>query len=337
MAGWRFRCALAAGALLALTLGPAQGAEPLKIRAGWVVTPATMTPILFARPEILKHYGSSYVVDTVHFGATSHEIAALALEDVDIASLAFSSFGAAVMNAHLDDLRIVADGFQDGVPGYYTSEYMVRKDSPIATVADLKGKVLASNGVGGAIDMALRDMLRQHGLEDRKDYTIVEAQFPAMAAMLEERKVDLVGVVPPFAYDPRLRDNARVLFTMKEAVGRTQMIVWAARTPFLGKNRAALADFFEDALRALRWYLDPKNRAAAIETVSQVTKQPPERFAPWLFTTADYYRDPAARPDLDALQRNVETQQKLGFLKESFDVRDYADLSFVEEAARRLR
>lgn len=330
-----FVAAFAIGLLIAAA--PVRAQEPLRVRTGYVVTPATLTPILFQKPEILKHYGKSYVVEPMHFGSTSPEVTALATGDLDIASLAFSSFGNAVLNAHLDDLRVVADGFQDGVEDWYSGDYYVLKDGPIRTVEDLKGKILAANGIGGATDMGMRDVLRAHGLEDKRDLTIVEAQFPSMRAMLLERKADLVGVVPPFAYDPQLLAEGRVLFKMKEGLGTTQMIVLAARTSFLEKNRPAVRDFFEDMVRALHWYLDPANRKEAIAVVAAFTKQPPERFEAYLFTKRDYYRDPDGRPNLEALQRNLDTQKALGFLPESLDVTKYADISFVEEAAKRLR
>ena len=254
-----------------------------------------------------------------------------------VASLAFSSFGAPVLNAGMEDLRVVADGFQDGVEGYYSGDYLVLKESPIKSVEDLKGRTLASNGVGGATDMGIRTLLRQHGMEDKRDYTVVEAQFPSMRAMLEERKVDLVGVVPPFTYDARLKQSARVLFHMRDGLGTTQMIVLAARKEFLEQNRAALYDFFEDLVRALHWYLDPAHRDEAIGIVAAFTKQPRETFAEYLFTSGDYYRDRDARPNLDAFQRNLDVQEKLGFLPGPLDIRAHADLSFIEEAARRLR
>jgi sulfonate transport system substrate-binding protein len=329
--------AAALGAALTLAASPVSAAEPLKVRAGWVVAPSTMTPILFANKGILRHYGESYVVETMHFNSTSPEITALATGDLDIASLAFSSFGAAVLNGHMDDLRVVADGFQDGVEGYYSGDYLVLKDSPIVTVEDLRGKTVASNGIGGATDMGIRALLRQHGMDDKRDYTVVEAQFPSMRAMLDERKVDLVGVVPPFAYDPRLKERARVLFHMRDGLGTTQMIVLAARAEFLEQNRAALYDFFEDLVRALHWYLDPAHREEAIGIVAGFTKQPREIFEGYLFTGADYYRDPEARPNLDAFQRNLDVQQHLGFLPGSLDIRAHADLSFIEEAAKRLK
>src|SRR5262249_30622228 len=155
-------------------------------------------------------------------------------------------------------------------------------------IEDLKGKTVASNGIGGATDMGIRALLRQRGLEDKRDYTMVEAQFPSMRAMLEQRKVDLVGVVPPFAHDPHFKDTARVLFRMKDGLGTTQMIVIAGRAGFLEQNRAVLYDFFEDFVRALHWYLDLAHRDAAIEIVAGFTKQPKELFASYLFTEDDY-------------------------------------------------
>ena len=211
------------------------------------------------------------------------------------------------------------------------------KESPIHTIEDLKGKTVASNGIGGATDMGIRALLRQHGLEDKRDYTVVEAQFPSMRAMLEQRKVDLVGVVPPFAYDPHFKESARVLFHMKDGLGTTQMIVIAARAEFLERNREVLNDFFEDFVRALHWYLDPAHREEAIGIVAGFTKQPKALFEGYLFTQADYYRDPDARPNLDAFQRNLDVQRELGFLPGPLDIRAHADLSFIEEAAKRLR
>ena len=164
-------------------------------------------------------------------------------------------------------------------------------DGPVKSVKDLKGKVIATNAAGSAVDVATRAMLRKAGLEDKRDYTVLETPFPTMRAMLAEKKVDMIPGVLPFSLDPELRKIARPVFTQREAIGETEMIVWAARKPFLDKNRAAMVDFMEDALRIVRWYLDPANQMAVTEIAAKITKQPAERFS-WLFTGKDYYRDP---------------------------------------------
>src|SRR5215472_1715712 len=255
---------------------------------------------------------------------------------IEISNLAYSTLGIAIENAGLNDLRIVADEFQDGVAGYYSQEYMVLKDSAIHRVEDLKGKVIATNAAGSAIDIAMRAMLRKHGLEANRDYTMVEAPFPAMRAMLAEHKVDLVPAVLPFSYDPQLRDIARDLFVQKDAIGVTDMIVWTMRKPFIDKNRPVLVDFFEDTLRITRWYLDPTNHDAVLQIAGRLTKRPPQSFD-WLFTKRDTYRDPDMLPNLDALQKNVDLTHELGFVKSSFDVKSYSDLNMVQDAAKRFK
>jgi NitT/TauT family transport system substrate-binding protein len=236
----------------------------------------------------------------------------------------------------MDDLRIIADEFQDGVGDYYSQEYMVLKDSPIQKVEDLKGKVVATNAAGSAVDVAMKAMLHKHGLEPNRDYTVIEAPFPAMKAMLAEHKVDIIPAVVPFSYDPELRNMARDLFVQKDAIGITDMIVWTARKPFIDKNRPALVDFFEDTLIITRWYLDPKNHAETMEIAGRVTKRPPQAFD-WLFTNKDCYHDPDMLPNLAALQKNVDLTQELGFVKGKVDVKAYADLSMIQEAAKRLK
>jgi hypothetical protein len=37
------------------------------------------------------------------------------------------------------------------------------------------------------------------------------------------------------------------------------------------------------------------------------------------------------------LQRNVDTTRDLGFVKKNIDIKKYADLSLVQEAAKRLK
>ena len=329
--------ALAGACALGLVVaGPARSAEPVKIRMSWVAPLANWGSIVLFKKDLMQHLGKSYTLETVHFNGTPPMITAIANNELEVASLAYSSLAIAIDNAGLDDLRVIADEFQDGVPGYFTEQYYVRKDSGIDKVEQLKGKVIASNAGGSAVDVAIRAMLKKHGLEDKRDYTMIEAPLPTMPAVLLEKKAVLVPAVLPFALNPKLREEGKVLFTQDEALGKTEMIVFAARKPFIDKNRAAMVDFMEDLLRVVQWYIDPKNHDAAAQIASQLTKAPVERFG-WLFTKQDNYRDPNMLPDLAALQRNVDTVRDLGFTKKHIDVKAHADLSLVQEAAKRLK
>ena len=327
------------GAAAAATLATGSRAlaqpAPVKIRVGWVVVPASTAPLVLEKKDILKHYGQSYVAEGTRFAGTPPVINALAAGELDIGPLAFSSFALAIQNAHMDDLRVISDEIQDGVPGHGSNEFMVLKDGPIKTVADLKGKVLATNALGSAVDIAMRAMLRKNGLEANKDYTIVEVPFPAMRATLAEKKADLISAVPPFSLDPDLRAMANTLFTQKDAFGVTQLTMWTARTGFIQQNRAALVDFLEDCIRAIRWYTDPKNHAEAVAIVARLNNAPASR-VDWAFTGRDQYRDPNDMPNVAALQNNLQQQKAVGLLNMDIDVKQYSDLSMVQEAAKRL-
>src|SRR5690348_8750055 len=126
---------LLALALLMPGVGPAR-AEPEHLRIGWVVAGADLATLMFAKPGLAVHAGKSYVPELIHFQGTPTELTALATGDLDIAALAYSTFGLGVVNTGMQDLRIIADEFRDGVPGYHTNGYVVRNDSGIQKVED---------------------------------------------------------------------------------------------------------------------------------------------------------------------------------------------------------
>ena len=147
-----------------MALGTAQ-AEPVKIRMAWVAPVSNWASIVLEKKDLAKHLGKSYTLETVRFAGTPPMMTALAAGELEIANLAYSTFPLAVQNANLDDLRVIADEFQDGVTGFATNEWAVLKDSPIQKVEDLKGKIIATNAAGSAVDIAARAMLKKHGLE----------------------------------------------------------------------------------------------------------------------------------------------------------------------------
>jgi sulfonate transport system substrate-binding protein len=322
--------------LLAALAQPA-AAEPVKIRAGWVSTPASLIPLIFAKPGLARHKDKSYAFEPIYYAASPLQITALTNNELEIAALGYSSLPLAVQNAGLADLRILTDEIQDGAPGHYATPYWVRKDSGIERIEDLKGKVVATNGLGSGVDIISRSALRKHGLVDTRDYTIVEAPFPTQKAVLKDRKADLVVTALPFSYDPEMLDMAKVLFDSRSGFGTVALSFWVARKGFIDRNRAALVDLLEDYVTALRWYLDPANHKEASQIVAGFLKRPPAVFEDWLFTQKDFYRDRDGVPNLKALQDNIEKVKELGFIKASLDAPAFADLSLVEEAAKRLR
>src|SRR5579875_3059376 len=201
--------AVVAGMLGVAVMAATAQADPVKIRLSYIVPVSNWATILFAKPELAKHLNKTYTFEPVHFQSTPTLIQALAANEIEIANLGFTSLPLAITNAGMQDLRVISDELQDGVPGYYSNEYMVRNDS--------------------GIDIPLRIMLAKHGLNDKKDVNIIEAPIPTMGAMLNEKKVDLIAWVLPFTADPKAHADAHDLFTAGDAVGINQLGMWVAK------------------------------------------------------------------------------------------------------------
>ena len=78
-----------------------------------------------------KHNGKSYQLEVVRVVGTPALVQAMANNEIEIGNHSYSSLGIAIQNAGMDDLRVISDQFQDGVPGKSTTQYYVLKDGRI--------------------------------------------------------------------------------------------------------------------------------------------------------------------------------------------------------------
>jgi len=330
----KFACKLKTLAIASIALATAVSAqaEPLSIKIGWSQTPGHVAPLLFQNKSLLKHYGKTYTVDAVRFRGSTAQLTALASGRLDIAALSATALDLAVTNAGID-ARVVADVIQDRAP-YWSSGFWVLKSSGINKITDLKGKRIATNAIGSAIDTSMRGMLHRHGLSN-DDFNTIEVSFGNMPAMLMSGKVDMAPILPQFA---SLLDKSKVkeMFTSRDVTGPQQTVSLVTRKAFIDKNRAALVDFFEDYIRALHWFLDPANHKQAMEIVMKFTHRPLKRID-YAFTKADYYRDPDAVPNIAYLQHAINLAVKNKVIKKGIDAEKYADLSIVKEARKRIK
>src|SRR5665213_2910981 len=110
----------------------------------------------------------------------------------------------------------------------------------------------------------------------------------------------------------------------------------AMRADTIAAHRAALVDFFEDHIRAVRWFLDPANHKEAIAICADVTKLPEENLE-YAFTKADFYHSPDAVPDIGLVQQEIDEDVELKVLPKPVKVDPkYVDLSLIGEAKKRL-
>ena len=334
-AGW-LAAALVAAFGFSMT-APAKAADPLPIRVGWAQTPGHLAPLVAElakrHPEIMPNDGKTYKFEPVRYAGSTPQIQALAIRELEVAAFSDSAFALAVTNAHLD-VKIVADVLQTGAPGYWAGEYVVAKDGPIKKVEDIKGRRVATNAIGSEADSTMRAMLRRHSLKD-SDFTTVEANFANQPAMIEGGKVDMIELLPQFARELMETGKYRILFTARDVHGVSDGVFWCMRSDVIAANKPALTDFYTDYMRAMRWFLNPKNRQEALAITMAVTKKP-EKDVDFAFTKHDFYRSPVLMPLPQAIQNEVDEDVKLGVLPKAIKVDDHVDLSMIEAAKKRL-
>lgn len=311
-------------------------AAPLRLRVGWATMPGHLIPVLFDNPaqKGLKHYGTSYTVQPILFRGSSPQLTALASGELDFFASAPSTLALGVSNANLN-LQVVADIIQDG-HGHHSDTWLVKHGSPIHKIEDLKGKRIATNAIGSAADTAMRDLLLQHGLHDRRDYSVIQAAFSAMPSLLEKGEVDCAPILNPFYQIMMKTGKYRGLFNAYQVFGNWQAVFLASRASFLAKHKEVVADFVEDWVRSRRWFMDKANRQAAIDIIARFMHLPDSDLG-YLFTHRDYYRDPWSVPNVPGIQKPIDAAYKVGVLKQTIQVSPkHADLSFVTEAKKRI-
>jgi ABC-type nitrate/sulfonate/bicarbonate transport system substrate-binding protein len=324
----------AAGAALSVVSARAPAA-PVKIRyaTGGGIGPNEMETIIFLdymKENVLKEYGKSYELDMTFTRGTPEAATLLAGGQADLGTLAFSTFATAIAkDAVPGGLTIISDNYQDGHPGNATNTFFVLKDSPIKTVADLKGKKVGINAYGSAVDLVLRVVLKKDGMDPKRDVQIVEVNFPNMAAAIREKRIDCGVLVIPFLAVEAPKGDLRPLFTGGDAFGPSSVIFQVAATNFLNANKAAVRGFLADYVTGLNWYYDKANRKKALELVSGLTKSPVDVLDGYFATGKDYYRDPSGCVPAIAIQKPIDAMVTEGLIPQKVDASKYLDLSLL--------
>lgn len=328
--------AVLAGALVAASVaaGPTAIAAPKKLTVNTSVVPPHLVAVLYQKRELFKHAGKSYEPEFIKTRGSALVLTAMAAREIDLGVLSTVAFASGLQNAKLP-LVAVADLVQDGP--WFTAKFAAKEDSPIKSVKDLRGRTIAVNAFGGALDAAVRSMLVKNGMTPGKDVTIVEGRFPAQESLVRSGKVDVGTFIAAFWDRAKKKGGLRTIFTSKDAIGNSQFLFWVVRKDFMAKNRPVLVDFFEDYIRAQRWFLKPENRKEALALIAKHEKKPVSRFEWAIQPETGYYRGKDLQFDKQAFEGTADVLHKLGFIKAGLDASKVIDESIIREAARRLK
>jgi NitT/TauT family transport system substrate-binding protein len=163
------------------------------------------------------------------------------------------------------NLDIFAEGsvMEPGDQGIYTMP-----DSPIKTLADLKGKTIAINAPDNILYLLVASVLAEHGIPVDTVHFTTKYNFPAMPAALKDGAVAAAVLPEPFASDAEQAEGAVPLVDLDQGAtanfpveGYVVTKAWAAKYPrtlaafyraleegqeIADTNRAAVEQAFED-------------------------------------------------------------------------------------------
>ncbi len=266
--------AVAAGGLLASSWAPSVRAAPVNIRyaTGGGIGPNEMETFIwldYLKSNVLKNYGKVYTLDMTFTRGSPEAAQLLAAGQVDLAALSSPAFATTIAkDAIPDGISIISDIYQDGHPGFATNTFFVLKDSPIKTVADLKGKKVAINAFGSAVDLVLRVALKKG------------------RARSAARSADRRGHLPQYrARDPRRAAWTAACWSSRScrrelpratcghcspAAIRSGPLPSCSRSPptsSFASSRTRCGRSWRISCQGLAWYYDPANREKALELV----------------------------------------------------------------------
>jgi sulfonate transport system substrate-binding protein len=332
---WMLRAATVATGLAFTSLPHAADATPVNIRyaTGGGIGPNEMETLIwldYLKKNVLPNYGKVYTLDMTFTRGSPEAAQLLAASQADLAALSSPAFATVIAkDAVPDGISIVSDIYQDGHPGYATNTFFVLQDSPIKAVADLKGKKVAINAFGSAVDIVLRVALKKAGLDPRRDVQIVEVNFPNIGPAIRERRVDCGVLVIPFLPIESAKGDLRALFTGGETLGPSSVVFQVATDPFIRNQPDALRAFLADFVAGLAWYYDPKNRDKAIELAADFTKSPKDILASYFITSRDYYRDPNGCVSATVVQKPIDAMLEYQLISQPVDAAKYLKLQYL--------
>lgn len=310
--------------------------RPVEIRLSYIAPPPNdMMPLFFQhdffKQNLLREYGKKYTVSFLRVAGSPGAATSMASGELDVGTLSYPVVAQTILKKAVPGgISIIMSHWNDAVPAFYSDTLYVLNDSPVKTVKDLRGKKVAINEFGSFIDVKVRIMLINHGLDPLKDVTIVEIPFPAIGPAIRGKRADAGTLAVPFNAIEENKGGVRPVEELVEGLGPTESIPVAARNDFLKRHPDAVRAFLADYVAALRWSLDSKNRDKVVEFMAAMLKTPRQNLD--LFATKkDHWRDPNARVHVDRLQKPIDALFKLGFIKERLDIAPFVDLSYLPQ------
>ncbi|MEV0997572.1 ABC transporter substrate-binding protein [Nonomuraea sp. NPDC050202] len=245
----KLRChAIVLGVTVALTLAGcggsdtpetsanSNGLEKTTITVGALPIPDPVSLYIANAKGFFKEEGLTVTPKIITGGAAA--IPAIENGSLDISQTNYVSTFLAVSQGK--KIKLVADMYQ-AAPN--TFNIMVPKDSPIKTVADLKGKTVLVNNLRNIATLSTTSQLKVAGLAET-DVKFVEKPFPEMGNAILSGQADAGWITEPFITANQSQHGFRKLAdTMTGQTADLPIAGWMATEEWAAKYPKTLAAF----------------------------------------------------------------------------------------------
>ncbi|WP_067488144.1 ABC transporter substrate-binding protein [Actinomadura hibisca] len=285
--------------------GP-NGLEKTNLTIGLLpIADAAAVPLAQAK-GYFKEEGLTVKLETVQGGATATK--QVMAGSLDVSQTNYTSVFLARENG--TKVKVVADA-AEAKPNLFN--LMVRKDSPVKTAADLKGKKIAVNTLRNVGELAVAATLKAQGVA-AKEVKFVEYPFPNMGPALQKGDIDAAWVTEPFITTGQSKQGLRtVADTMTGPTADLPIAGWQVSEKFAKENPKTVAAFQRAVLKGQK--LAAENRREVQDIVPTYTKIDKDSVKvivlPGYPTTLNPQR----------IQRVADLMKEFGYLRESTDAK----------------
>jgi ABC-type nitrate/sulfonate/bicarbonate transport system substrate-binding protein len=300
-------------------LVPLAAAQEATIRVGWTIPAEESKYWIMRRPAEFPNLGKAYRIEFSQFQGTAPMVQAMVAGALDCSTQAPLSLANGVLQAKLE-AYIVAQHVGER-PGSFSVYWAVKEDSPIKTIADMKGRSVGTNVFGSGILGPMFLLLRRNGLDPEKDIKLVETGFPGSEDAIRTGRVEVGVLNQPFAARAEVKGGLRKLFALADQQPNIVHILEVCRKEFVDKNPELVRNYVRDLTTGMRKAL--ADRAETLKVVNEVIKAPVEVLDSYLLKANDFAREPGAAPNFAGIQAMFDIYAETGMIKQKLDAAQF--------------
>jgi NitT/TauT family transport system substrate-binding protein len=310
------------GAIALVT--PSDGQTTKKVKVGWNYHMGNSPAVVAEEKGLFKKYGLDAEVKSFASGPAASR--ALATKEIDLAYVGFLPTYHDMLRGNLS-VTVVAKA------SYGLGSILVRKDSGINTIHDLKGKKIAGSRKNSGNDVILRAFLLRElgGLDPEADVQIIQMGEEGKGDVVMGKQVDGAMTVEPFTTQYLLGGQTKVIVNTVEAAPHHPWYVLVVRTDFLKENRDAVVKAVRAHVDAVKFLT--ASPAEANDLIARAFKQDG--------VTTEIARQARERvgfdyaisdKDMDFFEREIGWSRSLGISKSAQKAAEMVDRSLLREA-----